>query len=49
MSEVRVYGAANDLTANTAELLNPVAESHNLSRTHKGEVQGVEEEDHIFP
>lgn len=49
MSEVRVYGAANNLAADAAELLHPVAEGHNLSGTHKREVQGVEEEDHILP
>ena len=49
VTEVRVDGAANNLAADTAELLCPVAESHNLSGAHKREVQGVEEEDHILP
>lgn len=49
VTEVRVYGAADNLAAKTAELLCPVAESHDLSGTHKCEVQGVEEEHHILP
>lgn len=49
MTEVRVYGAADNLAAKTAELRRPVAESHDLRGTHKCEVQGVEEEDHILP
>lgn len=49
MSEVRVYGAANNLAADAAELFHPVAESHDLSGTHEREVQGVEEEDQILP
>jgi len=47
--EVRVCGCGNDLTANLTEFRGPLAESHNLSGAHEGEVQGVEEEDHIFP
>lgn len=49
VTEMRVYGAADNLTADFAELLCPVAESYDLSGTHKCEVQGVEEEDHILP
>lgn len=49
MTEVRVYGAADNLTASTTELVRPVAEGHDLSGAHKCEVQGVEEEDHILP
>lgn len=48
MGEVGVYGAANNLTVDATEVLNPVAESHNLGGTHKCEVQWVEEEDDIF-
>lgn len=49
VTEVRVDGAADDLAADVAELLCPVAESHDLSGAHKCEVQGVEEQDHILP
>lgn len=48
VTEVRVDGAANDFTANFAEFLNPVTESYNFSWTHEGEVQGIEEEDHVL-
>lgn len=49
MTEVRVYRAADHLTADTTEFLHAVAESHDLSGTHEGEVQWVEKEDHILP
>lgn len=49
MTEVGVNGAANNLAANTAEFLHPVAERNDLSGTHEREVQGVEEEDQILP
>lgn len=49
MTEVRVCGSGNDLTVDGAKLLYPVTESHDLSGTHKREVQGVEEDDHILP
>jgi len=49
VTEVRVHGAADHLAADTAELLGPVAERHDLSGTHESEVQWVEEEDHILP
>lgn len=48
VTEVRVDGAADDLAADAAELLGPVAEGHDLSGTYEGEVQGVEEEDHVL-
>lgn len=48
MGEVGVYGAANNLTVDVAEVLDPVAESHDLGGTHKCEVQRVEEEDDIL-
>lgn len=48
MSEVGVHGAANNLAADTTELFYSVAEGNDLGGTHKCEVQGVEEEDHIF-
>ena len=47
--EVRVCGGGNDLTANRTEFLCPLAESHNLSGADEGEVQWIEEKDHIFP
>lgn len=49
MTEVRVYGAADNLASDAAELLYPVAESHDLGGAHKCEIQGVEEQDHILP
>lgn len=49
VSELGVNGTANDLAANTAEFLHPVAESNDLGGTHEREVQGVEEEDQILP
>lgn len=49
VTEVRVDGAADNLAADLAELICPVAESNDLSGTHEREVQGVEEEDHILP
>lgn len=48
MGEVGVYGATNNLAVDVAEVLDPVAESHDLGGTHKREVQWVEEEDNIF-
>lgn len=48
MREVRVNGSCDDLTANFPEILGSIAESDDLSRTHKGEVQRVEEKDDIF-
>lgn len=49
MSEVGVHGAADNLAANTTEFFYSVAEGNDLGGTHKCEVQGVEEEDQIFP
>lgn len=48
MGEVGVNGAANDLAVDVTEVLDPVAESHDLGGTHKCEVQWVEEEDNIL-
>lgn len=48
MGEVGVDGAANDLAVDVTEVLDPVAEGHDLGGTHKGEVQWVEEEDDIL-
>lgn len=48
MGEVGVYGAANNLAVDAAEVRHPVAESHDLGGTHKCEVQWVEEEDDIL-
>lgn len=46
---MRVNGAADDFTVNTAEVLCSVAEGNDLSRAHEGKVQGVEEDDHVLP
>lgn len=48
VSEVGVYRAANNLAANVTELFYSVAESNDLSGTHKCEIQGVEEEDQVL-
>lgn len=48
MGEVGVDRAANDLAVDVAEVLHPVAESHDLGGTHEGEVQRVEEEDDVL-
>lgn len=48
MGEVGVYGAANDLAVDVTEVLDPVAESHDLGGAHKREVQRVEEEHHVL-
>lgn len=48
MGEVGVDGAANDLAVDVTEVLDPVAEGHDLGGTHKCEVQWVEEEDNIL-
>lgn len=49
VAELRVDGAADDFASDAAELLCSVTERHNLSGAHEREIQGVEEEDHIFP
>lgn len=49
VAEVRIYGTADDLASDLAELLGPVAEGDNLGGANKGEVQRVEEENHILP
>lgn len=48
MGEVGVDGAANHLAVDVAEVLDPVAEGHDLGGTHKCEVQRVEEENNIL-
>lgn len=48
MGEVGVDGAANNLAVDVAEVLDPVAEGHDLGGTHKCEVQRVEEENNIL-
>lgn len=48
MGEVRINRRRNDLTTNFPELIGSVAESNDLSGTHKGEVQGIEEKDNVF-
>lgn len=48
MGEVGVDGAANNLAVDVAEVLDPVAEGHDLGGTHKCKVQRVEEENNIL-
>lgn len=48
MREVRVNRCCNDFTTNFPELISSVTESDDLSGTHKGKVQGIEEKDNIF-
>lgn len=49
MGEVWVNGGADDLAANLPEIVGGVTEGDDLSRAHKGEVQGIEEENDVFP
>lgn len=49
MGEVWVNWGRNDLAADFPELFGSVAERNDLSWTHKGEVQGIEEKHNIFP
>lgn len=49
MGEVRVNRGGDDLTADLLEIVGGITESDDLSRTHKGEVQGIEEKNNIFP
>lgn len=49
MGEVRVNRSSDDLTANLPEVVSSITEGYDLSWTHKGEVQGIEEKDNIFP
>lgn len=48
MGEVRVNRGPNDLAADFPEIVSSIAERDDLSWTHKGEVQGIEEKDNIF-
>lgn len=48
MGEVRVNGGCDDLAANFPEILSSIAEGDYFSGADKGEVQRVEEKDHIF-
>ena len=49
MGEMRVGGAGDHRAAHRLELRHPVGEGDDLGRAHKGEVQWVEEEDHVPP
>lgn len=49
MGEVWVNWGRNDLAADFPELFGSIAERNDLSWTHKGEVQGIEEKHNIFP
>lgn len=48
MGEVWINRRRNDLTTNFPELIGSIAERDDLSGTHKGEVQGIEEKDNVF-
>ena len=48
MAEVTVCRCRYNFTVNGTELVRPVAECDDLRRTHKGEVQWVEEKDKVF-
>lgn len=49
VGEVRVNGGCDDLASNFPEIFRCIAECDYFSGAHKGEVQRVEEKDHIFP
>ena len=49
MAEVGISGACDDLTIDLAELIDAVTERDDLGGTDEGEVQGVEEKDHVLP
>lgn len=49
MGEVGVYRSSDDFTVNFPELVSSITESDDLSRTHEGEVQRVEEKHNILP
>lgn len=48
MGEVRVHWCGDDLTSNLPELIGSIAESDDLSRTNKGEIQRIEEKDDVL-
>lgn len=43
MTEVGINRSTNDLTVDFPELLDCIAEGDDLSGTHKGEIQWIEE------
>lgn len=43
-----VHGAGDHLAADLSELFGLVAEGDDLSWAHEGEVQGIEEKNHIL-
>lgn len=49
MAEVRVHRRTDDLAVDLLEFLCRVAEGDDLSGTHEGKVQRVEEENDILP
>ena len=49
VSEVGIHGAGQHLCTDLLELRHPVIEGEDLRRTDEGEVQRVEEEDHVLP
>lgn len=48
MRKVRVHRGSDDFTANLPEVVSSVAEGDDLSGTHKGEVQRIEEKNDIL-
>jgi len=49
VGELRISAAGHHRTVQGLELRHPVREGDDLSRADEGEVQRIEEEDHIFP
>lgn len=49
MAEVGVHRRTNDFAVDLFELLCCVAEGDDLSGTHEGEIQRVEEENYVLP
>jgi len=49
MREMRVDGTSQNFSAEIFELLDAIAEGDDFSRTHKGEVERIEEEYQVLP
>lgn len=49
MAKMRISGGSDDLAVDFTELGGPLAERDDLSRTHKGEVEGIEEQHDVLP
>ena len=48
MGEMGICGARDDFATDFAEFLGTLGESDDFGWADKGEVQGVEEDDHVF-